>query len=111
MSVASPLLRRLAAAAAALALPSLVLAGCQQPRRVVSTTVNVYGSPYQLRYSVPTDQLTSDFSRSPWNDPHQESDTPYADWYSPATLAAYTSWGPRVARYPVPSTANPTADW
>lgn len=65
-----------------------------------------YVSPYSLNYSIPKEELTFDFQKSPRNDWKLEGEIPYSDWYTERTKDEFGSWGPHAAQYPAVEDLN-----
>lgn len=80
---------------------SLALGLCfSQP--TASLADSNYQSPYSIHFTIPTQKLLAPDAVPPRNDPSQESDTPFANWYSDKVLKTYGAWGPEPLRFPPP---------
>lgn len=70
-----------------------------------------YKSPYSIKYGFTSKELVGDLS-GPRGDPHQQSDIPFREWYTPATLKQLSSWGPPARHYPeLDGLAKKSLEW
>lgn len=61
-----------------------------------------YRSPYNVKYSIPEEDLIGDLLKGPRGDPREQSEVPHKDWYSHAVRTRYGSWGPPPRHYAAP---------
>lgn len=71
-----------------------------------------YQSPYRLRLTNSEKSLEVGFDLPPWNNPHEESAIPPAEWYSRELRRKYGAWGPPARHYPAhPEVRNQNGRW
>lgn len=71
-----------------------------------------YSSPYEVRYSHPVAELVGDIEHGPRGNIHDESEVPFAQWYSKPVRSKWGSWGPPARPYPAPNgVAGKPAEW
>lgn len=62
-----------------------------------------YVSPYWLKFTVPLESLTADFSQPPRGMVEEQSfEPPFARWNDPAAYSSGVTWGPKARPYPPP---------
>ncbi|MFO0821663.1 MAG: NlpC/P60 family protein [Gemmataceae bacterium] len=95
-------------------LPGLALLGltlCLPPLLADDPKSAAYKSPYSIKYSFTLKELVGDLS-GPRGDPHLQSEIPFREWYTPATLKQLSSWGPPARHYPEPEgIAHKSREW
>ena len=66
----------------------------------VQSDNGAYRSPYEVKFSVPIEELLAPNSSPPRNNIRMESEVPFEDWYSPRVRKEFGSWGPEPRHYP-----------
>lgn len=100
--------RRLPAAVLVLAFHAAMAAAA--PAQTSPAAPPAYQSPYRLALDFSDQELLADLAGQR-GDPRFSSQVPFAQWYSPATKAAYGAWGPPARHYPAPVLKRRDADF
>lgn len=62
-----------------------------------------YTSPYEIVLTTPRAELCADFAEPPRDDPHQQSDVAFDNWYGADVRTKFGAWGPRPRAYAAPA--------